>query len=169
MSTAHILILSEWPFTAGDAQEILGLHEGLTVDYHVIVPVDMGTGVLTRLLDDLSMLDLKQFVRDLKPQDHDEQRRTAEQCLATCLTALREARVAIGVDQSEAAVAGAVTEESPLTALGQAVEVRKPHEIVIVTRPHAVEDTLHTDWASVARETLGLPVLHLYGGTGRVG
>jgi hypothetical protein len=37
--------------------------------------------------------------------------------------------------------------------------------VVVVTRPHAVEDTFHRDWASRARERLGVPVLHVYGGT----
>ena len=169
MSTSTIVILSECPFTAGDAQEILSLHEGLAVNYHVIVPVDSGAGLLTRLLDDLSMLDLKQLVRDLTPQNPQAQRETADETLQTCLSELRDARIAIGMDPAEAGVAGAVTDEAPLTALGQAVDRFQPREIVAVTRPHAVEDTLRTDWASVARTTLGLPVLHLYGGTGLVG
>ena len=155
-----IVILSERAFTAADAQEILGLHEGQDIDYQLIVPVDSGTGMLTRLLDDLSLLDLKQFVHDLKPQDPDDLRRTADETLATCLEELRAAG---------GRVQGSVTTKTPLGALGEAVEHLHPQEIVIVTRPRAVEDTFHTDWASVARDTLGLPVLHLYGGTGLVG
>ena len=42
-------------------------------------------------------------------------------------------------------------------------------EIVVVTYPHAVEDTFHTDWASRAREELHVPVLHLYSGTSELG
>ena len=155
-----IVILSERAFTAADAQEILGLHEGETVDYRLIVPVDSGTGMLTRLLDDLSLLDLKQFVHDLRPQDPDELRRTADDVLSACLRELQEAG---------GRVRGEVTTQTPLGALGEAVERLHPREIVVVTRPRAVEDTLHTDWASVARDTLGLPVLHLYGGTGLLG
>lgn len=155
-----IVILSERALTEADAREILGLHEGQDVDYHLIVPVDSGTGMLTRLLDDLSLLDLKQFVRDLRPQDPDALHRAAADTLATCL---RQVRAAGGSAE------GAVTTRTPLTALGRAVEELRPREIVVVTRPRAVEDTFHTDWASVARDTLGLPVLHLYGGTGLVG
>lgn len=155
-----IVILSERAFTGADARELLGLHEGQDVDYRLIVPVDSGTGMLTRLLDDLSLLDLRQFVRDLRPQDPDALRRAAEDTLATCL---REVRTAGG------RVEGAVTTQTPLTALGRAVQDLGPREIVVVTWPRAVEDTFHTDWASVARDTLGLPVLHLYGGTGLVG
>ena len=42
-------------------------------------------------------------------------------------------------------------------------------EVIIVTMPHAVEDTFHSDWASRARETLGVPVLHFYTGTNLLG
>ena len=42
-------------------------------------------------------------------------------------------------------------------------------EAVVVTRPHAVEDTFHRDWASKARELLGVPVLHVYAGSSFLG
>ena len=42
-------------------------------------------------------------------------------------------------------------------------------EVAVVTYPHAVEDTFHTDWASRAREELQVPVLHLYAGTSELG
>jgi hypothetical protein len=50
-------------------------------------------------------------------------------------------------------------------------EVTRLHasEVIVVTEPHAVEDTFHTDWASRARETLGVPVLHMYAGDWRLG
>jgi hypothetical protein len=40
---------------------------------------------------------------------------------------------------------------------------------VVITRPHAVADTFHTDWANKAQDQLGLPVLHLYAGSGFIG
>jgi hypothetical protein len=50
-------------------------------------------------------------------------------------------------------------------------EVERLHasEVVIVTEPLAIQDTFHTDWASRAREELGLPVLHMYAGDWRLG
>jgi hypothetical protein len=42
-------------------------------------------------------------------------------------------------------------------------------QAVVVTRPHAVSDTFHTDWASKAQDELGIPVLHLYAGSGFIG
>ena len=41
--------------------------------------------------------------------------------------------------------------------------------VVVVTDPHAVEDTFRQDWASKARDALDLPVLHLYRGTSMLG
>ena len=42
-------------------------------------------------------------------------------------------------------------------------------EVIVVTQPHAVEDTFHRDWASRAREVLGVPVLHVYAGSSFIG
>ena len=42
-------------------------------------------------------------------------------------------------------------------------------QAVVITRPHAVADTFHTDWANEAQDKLGLPVLHLYAGSGFIG
>ena len=42
-------------------------------------------------------------------------------------------------------------------------------QAVVITRPHAVADTFHTDWATKAQDKLGLPVLHLYAGSGFIG
>jgi len=56
-----------------------------------------------------------------------------------------------------------------LPALRTAVGAGDVREVAVVTYPHAVEDTLHTDWASRAREDLQVPVLHLYAGTSELG
>ena len=66
---------------------------------------------------------------------------------------------------------GTTTTEDPVAALRSAVAAG-PHparEVVVVTRVHAGEDTFHRDWASRARDELGVPVLHLYAGTPRLG
>ena len=57
----------------------------------------------------------------------------------------------------------------PMPALVEEVRRLNAREVVVVTEPHAVEDTFHRDWASKAREVLGLPVLHLYAGDWRLG
>ena len=62
---------------------------------------------------------------------------------------------------------GTITDDDPLPTLEAEVGRIHAGEVVIVTEPHAVQDTFHTDWASEARERLGVPVLHVYTGTTR--
>jgi hypothetical protein len=66
-------------------------------------------------------------------------------------------------------VTGEVTADDPMPALVDEVDRLNAREVVVVTEPHAVEDTFHTDWASKARDVLGLPVLHIYAGDWRLG
>jgi hypothetical protein len=64
---------------------------------------------------------------------------------------------------------GSVVDDDPLPALRSALADPAVREVVVVTFPHALEDTFHTDWASRAREELKVPVLHLYSGTSQLG
>ena len=85
-------------------------------------------------------------------EDEDEVRVTADQALQTSLDALR----------------GAGLRADGVTARGKAVESmvsmvkeREARQAVVITRPHAVADTLQRDWATRAQDQLGIPVLHL--------
>jgi hypothetical protein len=64
---------------------------------------------------------------------------------------------------------GEITPDDPLPTLVEEVARLGATEVVVVTEPQALEDTFHTDWASKARESLGLPVLHMYAGDWRLG
>ena len=90
----------------------------------------------------------------------EEWRAEAAEVLETTLAALR----GLGRDAE-----GLVTDDDPVPALEAAAAQHGAREVVVVTRPHALEETFNRDWASRAREVLGLPVLHTYAGTGRVG
>ena len=57
----------------------------------------------------------------------------------------------------------------PSTASWPRSRSSAPAQAVVITRPHAVADTFHTDWANKAQDQLGLPVLHLYAGSGFIG
>jgi hypothetical protein len=153
-----IVILTEQALGAGDAARIAGLHEGETLDYHVLVPADTERNLLVDVVDHLSMLELREAldaVRGREPGD-DRARATAEQALSSSLEALQS----LGVQAD-----GDVTQDDPLPAVKSEVAARGAREVVVVTRPHAVEDTFHRDWASRARDELGVPVLHVYAGT----
>lgn len=153
-----IVILTELPLTAADARGILGLHQGERLRYRVVVPTDVRRGLLVNILDHLSLLDLRRILDDLGL--HHGDRVDPATMLERSLRALRTA----GANAD-----GQTVTDPPLVALGEAVDTFQAREVVVVTRPHAVEDTFHTDWASVARSALGVPVLHLYGGTDVIG
>lgn len=155
---ASIVLLTEQALTAADAERLVGLYAPDTPRYRVLVPADTGRSLLADVLDHLSLLELREALDAVR--GHDDDRATAAKALDASLTELRT----LGVTTD-----GYVVEGDPVAAL-QAVLDREPaDEVVIVTRPHAVEDTFHTDWASRARERLGVPVLHLYAGSSWLG
>ena len=62
-----------------------------------------------------------------------------------------------------------VVQDDPLPSLVQAVRSHGAFEVVVVTAPKMLDDTFRRDWASRAREALGVPVLHLYTGSSIIG
>lgn len=153
-----VVILTEQALDAGDAGRITALHDDESLDYHVLVPADTERNLLVDVIDHLSLLQLREAldaVRGREPKDT-EARATAGQALERSMSSLRAAGVVAD---------GAVTDDDPLPAVRTAVERLGAREVVVVTRPHAVEDTFHRDWASRARDELGVPVLHVYAGT----
>jgi hypothetical protein len=157
--TASIVLLTEQALTVADAERLAGLYAPDKPHYRVLVPADTGRSLLADVLDHLSLLELRAALDAVRGHE-DDARVTASRALDASLTALRSA----GVMND-----GSVVEGDPVVALQAALDQQPADEVVIVTRPHAVEDTFHTDWASRARERLGVPVLHLYAGSGRLG
>jgi hypothetical protein len=157
--TASIVLLTEQALAASDAERLVQLHADERPAYRVLVPADTQRSLLADVLDHLSLLELREA---LEAGRHDEQgRRTqAGKALKASLTELR----GVGVQAD-----GEVVQGDPVAALEKELSTRPADEVVIVTRPHAVEDTFHTDWASRARERLGVPVLHVYAGSSWLG
>lgn len=160
--TETILLLTEDALTPADAERITGLHADDDVRYRVLVPADTEQNLLVSIVDHLSLGELREALdaalgREDRPE---EARRTAAEQLASTLAELR---------QAGATADGVVVEDDPLPALRTAVGAGGVREVVVVTQPHAVEDTFHTDWASRARDVLEVPVMHLYSGTNLLG
>lgn len=158
-----VVLLTEQPVQAEDAERILALHEGEELVYRVLVPADTRRNVLVEVVDRLSLAHWREALDALREGGHRdgrEARAEAAEVLETTLAALR----GLGRDAE-----GLVTDDDPVPALEAAAAQHGAREVVVVTRPHALEETFDRDWASRAREVLGLPVLHTYAGTGRVG
>jgi hypothetical protein len=154
-----IVILTEEALTARDAEILLSLHPDHEIGCLVLVPADVRRNLLVDVLDHLSLLELRDALRALRGHE-DLPREEASRVLDAGVGALKAA----GAD-----AAGRLVSGDPIAALEASVAEVEAKEVVVVTRPHAVEDTFHTDWASRARERLGVPVLHLYGGTNMLG
>lgn len=155
-----IVILTEESLGRADVEHITGLHEAGTT-YRVLVPADTERNLLVSLVDHLSLGELREALDEVlrrEPRKHPGV--TAAEQLAASLAAF----TAAGVPAT-----GDVTEDDPLPALRRAAADPEVGEVVVVTTPHALEDTFHTDWASRAREELRVPVLHLYSGTSQLG
>ncbi|MCW1250386.1 hypothetical protein ODZ83_09375 [Acaricomes phytoseiuli] len=127
----------------------------------LLVPIERRRNLLVEFIDQLSLLDLPAALRELGPQPDAEQARAeAQQILDESLSALAEA----GIRAEGRLVAG-----EAVAGLTAEVKERSASQAVVITEPHAIEDTLRTDWASQAQQQLGLPVLHLYAGSGFIG
>ncbi|MEW9267748.1 hypothetical protein AB1207_23645 [Kineococcus endophyticus] len=163
-----VVVLTEEAFGDVDARNVAQLHaaeraEGQDVRHLVLVPADTQRSLLADVVDKLSLGELKEALADLRAgrPDAQEARADAETALRATVEALR----AEGLTAQ-----GRTTEDDPLPAVRTALaEEPDARELVVVTRPHAVEDTFHADWASRARDSLGVPVLHVYAGTTRLG
>lgn len=152
-----IVVLTEQALGDDDAARIAALHEGESLDYRVLVPADTQRNLLVDMLNHLSLFELRKALHGLRGEpDVKGARVTATEALDASLAAL-QGRGMVAV--------GDVTEDDPLPALVSAVQQHDAREVIVVTRPHAVEDTFHTDWASRARDVVGVPVLHVYAGT----
>lgn len=157
-----VVVLTEDALTDADVAHVTGLYEGRDVAFHLLVPADTEQNVLASLVDHLSLGELREALDAVLGREPEpaEARRTAVEQLDASVAAFRAAG---------ATVEGVVVSDDPLPALRAAVADREVGEVVVVTLPHALEDTFHRDWASRAREELHVPVLHLYAGTSRLG
>ena len=157
-----IVILTEEPLGADDRVNIERLVDGGDAPLLVLVPANTERHLLVDFLENLSMLDIAKAFRELTAHapDPDKQRAAAAETLAASLTALE------GVGGG---VSGEVVDGEAVNGLVTKVKQLGAAQAVVITRPHAVADTFHTDWANKAQDRLGLPVLHLYAGSGFIG
>ncbi|MGX1161435.1 hypothetical protein FBY31_0184 [Arthrobacter sp. SLBN-100] len=157
-----IVILTEEPLGADDRLNIERLVDGGDTRLLVLVPANTERHLLVDFLENLSMLDIAKAFRELTSHAPDpaSERAQAAETLAVSLAAL----AGLG-----AGVTGEIVDGGAVQGLVAKVKESGASQAVVVTRPHAVADTFHTDWANKAQDQLGLPVLHLYAGSGFIG
>lgn len=159
---ATVIVLTEEALKPVDVDKIAALHsgDGVQEDYRILVPADTDRNMLSAFLNHLSLFKMREALEALKPVDREEAHADAQ-------TALKQSIAEF--EQRGLTVTGEVTGDDPMPTLVEEVDRLNAREVVVVTEPHAVEDTFHTDWASRAREVLGVPVLHIYAGDWRLG
>ncbi|WP_104103151.1 hypothetical protein [Arthrobacter sp. 08Y14] len=160
--TATIVVLTEESLNEVDITNLRYLVQDNPARFEVLVPADTGRNLLVDVLDNLSLLQFAEAFRDLtggKPTK-DQETKAAEVQLSESLALLASAGLEAG---------GSVTGDDPVQAVVAAAKATNAQQVVVITTPHAVEDTFRTDWANEAQERLGVPVLHLYSGSGFIG
>ncbi|GAA2161572.1 hypothetical protein FHX52_3375 [Humibacillus xanthopallidus] len=155
-----IIVVTEEPLKPVDVDKIIALHEEESATYRVLVPADTQRNMLSSFLNHLSLFEMKEALDSLRPVDRDEAHADAQSALDTTLAEFAA---------HDVPATGEITADDPLPTLVEEVARLDASEVVVVTEPQAVEDTFHRDWASKARESLGLPVLHMYAGDWRLG
>ena len=157
-----IVVLTEDILTDADVEHITDLYVDRDVSFHVLVPADTEQNMLASLVDHLSLGELREAL--------DAALRREPEPVRAELTAHEQLQANVAAFTTTGATAdGVVVADDPLPALRAVVADTDVSEIVVVTLPHALEDTFHRDWASRAREELKVPVLHLYTGTNQLG
>ncbi len=157
-----IVILTEEPLGPDDRVNIAKLLDGGDAPLIVLVPSNTERHLLVDFLENLSLLDIAKAFRELTAQhpDPEAERAEASETLAASLAAL----AGLG-----GGVTGEVVDGGAVAGLVAKVRAVDAAQAVVITRPHAIADTFHTDWANKAQDQLGLPVLHLYAGSGFIG
>ena len=155
-----VIVLTEEALKAIDVEKIIALHGDEDATYRILVPADTDRNMLSSFLNHLSLFEMREALESFTPVDRQEAHADAETALSASLALFDEAGVT---------ATGELTGDDPMPMLESEVARLHAREVIVVTEPHAVEDTFHTDWASRARETLGVPVLHMYAGDWRLG
>ena len=155
-----IIVLTEEALKPVDVAKIVDMHEGDRPTYRVLVPADTERNLLSSFLNHLSLFEMREALESLRPVNRTGAHADAGSALSTTLAEFERHKVD---------ATGEITSDDPMPALVEEVARLGAREVVVVTEPHAVEDTFHRDWASRARESLGVPVLHMYAGDWRLG
>jgi hypothetical protein len=156
--TYTVVLLVEQALTAADAAQVRSLHEGLDVEvsYHVLLPADDAAARVEAALgamgtDTLATPTMPMDVEEVEAV-REESERESEAALRATLEALHDAG---------AVAEGEIVGEDPVTALEEIVRRVDGREVIVLTRPHVVQEFFHVDWSSRARRKIGVPLLHL--------
>jgi hypothetical protein len=157
-----ILVLTEEALQDADVKNLRTLQGEEDAEFVILIPVDRNKSVLGEFFRHLSLLEFGQAFRDVVGKDQ-----AVEQPESTAHDAL-EASLRLA-DAAGLAARGYTVGDNAVEEFVRAAADENAVQAVVITRPHAMADTFHTDWANQAQGHLGIPVLHLYSGSGFIG
>jgi hypothetical protein len=150
------VLMIEKPLVPTDVELVTTLHGEEPTSFVVLMQPHGDQDRLLRALDDVALGELDDAVREAQEAEGQAGQEPAERALTHSLEALR----ATGCQ-----AVGQIVEKHPLDLLRSIVEQTKADEVIVLTRPHLVEEFFHRDWTSRARHKVGVPVLKLYAHT----
>jgi hypothetical protein len=154
-----VIVLAEQAMTAGDAAEVVSLHDdiGEPRHYHVLIPCENARLQVEAALGSLAASETLAAPAIVGSEvDTEEAQRHID---ADAMSAVSVSIAAIKATGHEAS--GEFSSQDPIVELARVVDAERADEVIVMTRPHIVQEFLHLDWASKARRRLGVPVLHL--------
>jgi hypothetical protein len=156
-----VVVLAEQALSAGDAQEVVSLHEAIEEPrhYHVVIPCEDAAAGVEATLGTLGASDVLAPAAaygvppevDVEQLQH-EINEHAEREVEASVAALQ----ALGHSAD-----GKYSCGDAVDVLESSVQALNADEVIVMTRPHVIAEFLHLDWSSRARRRLGVPVLHL--------
>lgn len=155
----HVIVLAEQVMSPGDASEVVSLHEGIeeTRHYHVLIPCENAQVQVEAALGSLAASETLAAPAIVSREvDTEETQRHIDEEAKNAVTISVAQIKALGFETS-----GEFSSDDPIAALDRVVAEQDADEVIVMTRPHVVQEFLHIDWASKARRKLGVPVLHL--------
>jgi hypothetical protein len=154
-----VIVLAEQAMTAADAAEVVSLHDGIeeTRHYHVLIPCQNAQLQVEAALGSLAASEtLAAPAIVASGVDTDEVQQQFDSEAATAVTVSVAA-----IQQTGHEATGQFSKDDPIDLLDNVVRSEAAAEVIVMTRPHVIQEFLHIDWASKARRRLGVPVLHL--------
>jgi hypothetical protein len=155
----NVIVLAEQALSDGDAAEVVSLHDGIDEPrrYHVLIPCENAAARVETALGALAASEVL-AAPPVLTGDLDAAEAQAE------IDAHAQNDVGVSVaaiERAGHAAGGEFSSQEPIDALVRVVQQRKADEVIVMTRPHVVQEFLHLDWTHKARRRLGVPVLHL--------
>ncbi|MEN3586119.1 MULTISPECIES: indole-3-glycerol phosphate synthase [unclassified Streptomyces] len=148
------VLMIEKALTSADVEFVTTLHGEEEITFRVLLqPRGDQADRLLRAVDDVALGELDDAVREGETPEGEEALDVGQRALEVSLAALRAAG---------AEATGLLVRDRPLDELQALVEENRADEVIVLTDPHYVEEFFHRDWASRARNKVGVPVLKLF-------